>query len=143
VRLCEALIGGDSFRSTATAPQSRDFTHVDDAVEATLRAGVADRPAPVYNIGGGEEATLAEVIAILESLAGRRVLLERRDAQDGDVRRTGADTSLARSSLGWRPGVSLRAGLRSELDWVHARQPLRRRRTPVRSVAEAGVAVGA
>jgi nucleoside-diphosphate-sugar epimerase len=142
-RLCEALIRGDSFPLYGDGSQSRDFTHVDDAVEATLRAGVADRPAPVYNIGGGEEATLAEVIAILESLSGRRVLLERRDARDGDVRRTGADTSLARSSLGWRPAVSLRAGLRSELDWVRARELLRRRRTHVRSVVEAGVAVGA
>jgi nucleoside-diphosphate-sugar epimerase len=125
-RLCGALLAGDSFPLYGDGSQSRDFTHVDDAVEATLRAGVADRPAPVCNIGGGEEATLAEVISTLEFLAGRRVLLDRRGAQDGDVRRTGADTSLARGSLGWRPTVRLRDGLSGELDWVRARESLSR-----------------
>jgi UDP-glucuronate 4-epimerase len=128
-RLCEALIDGAPFPLYGDGSQSRDFTHVDDAVEATLRAGVADRPAPVYNIGGGEEATLAEAISILESLAGRRVLLDRREAQHGDVRRTGADTTRARSSLGWRPAVSLRDGLRTELDWTAQRLDRARERS--------------
>ena len=93
-----------------------------DAVEATLLAGIAAAPEPIYNVGGGEEATLAAVIAELESLAGRRVVLQRRDAQPGDVRRTGADTSRARRTLGWRPSTSLREGPRSELEWVDARR---------------------
>jgi nucleoside-diphosphate-sugar epimerase len=142
-RLCEALLGGDSFPIYGDGSQSRDFTHVDDAVEATLRAGDAARPAPVYNIGGGEEATLAEVISMLEFLAGRRLLLDRRGAQDGDVRRTGADTSLARSSLGWRPTVRLRDGLRSELDWVRARESLSRGTRPSATCGARRVAASA
>jgi nucleoside-diphosphate-sugar epimerase len=95
---------------------------VSDAVEATLLAGIAAAPAPIYNVGGGEEAALAAVIGELESVPGRRVILERRDPQPGDVRRTGADTSRARRTLGWRPTTSLREGLRSELEWVTARR---------------------
>jgi UDP-glucuronate 4-epimerase len=121
-RLCEALLAGTPFPLYGDGSQSRDFTHVSDAVDATLLAGVAARPATIYNVGGGEEATLAGVIAELESLAGRRVVLERQDAQAGDVRRTGADTSLARRTLGWRPTTSLRDGVRSELDWVVTRR---------------------
>jgi nucleoside-diphosphate-sugar epimerase len=56
------------------------------------------------------------VIALLESLAGTSVVLERRESQPGDVRRTGADTSLARATLGWRPASRLRDGLRNELE---------------------------
>jgi UDP-glucuronate 4-epimerase len=120
-RLCDALLAGTSFPLYGDGSQSRDFTHVDDAVEATLRAADADRPHPLYNVGGGEEATLATVIGELEWLAGRGVTVDHRRAQAGDVRRTGADTSLARDSLGWLPRTALRQGLRSELQWVAAR----------------------
>lgn len=119
-RLCEALLAGRSFPLYGDGSQSRDFTHVTDAVDATYRAGLACDPEPLYNVGGGHEATLAEVIAELETLAEQPTRLERHDVQAGDVRRTSADTSLARRSLGWCPEVGLRDGLRSELDWVRA-----------------------
>jgi len=54
-------------------------------------------------------------------MTGRGVALHRREAQDGDVRRTGAHTRRARETLGWHPQVSLRDGLRSELEWVAGR----------------------
>jgi nucleoside-diphosphate-sugar epimerase len=55
---------------------------------------------------------------MLEALAGARIAIERRPAQAGDVQRTGADTALARSTIGWAPRVSLRHGLRRQLDWM-------------------------
>jgi len=121
-RLCEALVEGTAFPLYGDGSQSRDFTYVGDAVEATLRAAIAPRPAAIYNVGGGEEATLERAIAMLEAVAGRRVVLDRRAAQPGDVRRTGADTTLARGALGWRPETNLRDGLRRELDWVWSRR---------------------
>jgi UDP-glucuronate 4-epimerase len=123
-RLCEALLDGTPFPLYGDGLQSRDFTYVADAVDATLRAGLAGRPAPVYNVGGGEEATLAAVIRELESLTGRSVVLDRRAEQPGDVRRTGADTSLARRTLAWRPATGLAPGVRRELEWVAARRVL-------------------
>jgi UDP-glucuronate 4-epimerase len=121
-KLCEALLGGTRFPLQGDGRQSRDFTHVDDAVDATLRAALAQAPAAIYNVGGGHEATLAQVIALLEELSGETALLDRRPAQAGDVRRTAADTRRAAADLGWRPRVDLREGLRSELDWVAARR---------------------
>jgi UDP-glucuronate 4-epimerase len=120
-RLCDALLAGKAFPLYGDGSQSRDFTYVADAVDATVRAAHTARPRSVCNVGGGEEATLAEVIALLESLAGTSVVLDRRESQPGDVRRTGADTSLARATLGWRPATRLRDGLRSELEWAAAR----------------------
>lgn len=117
-KLCEALLDGASFPLYGDGAQSRDFTHVADAVEATYRAACATDPAPIYNVGGGHEATMAEVIAMLEKLSGRGVVLERHAAQRGDVRRTNASIELARADLGWAPEVGLRAGLASELAWV-------------------------
>jgi nucleoside-diphosphate-sugar epimerase len=121
-RLCEAATGGPRFTLRGDGSQVRDFTHVDDAVDATVRALTAPRPQPVLNIGGGEEASMSEVIRQLGKLSGRPVPVERQAVQIGDVRRTAGDTGKARESLGWRPRVSLRDGLRTELDWVRERR---------------------
>jgi nucleoside-diphosphate-sugar epimerase len=121
-KLCEALLDGASFPMFGDGSQSRDFTHVADAVDATFRAGLAADPAPIYNVGGGHEATLAEVVELLEDLSGETALLDRHPDRVGDVRRTSADTTGARTDLGWQPSVGLREGLRSQLDWVRARR---------------------
>ena len=120
-RICEALESGATFQLFGDGSQSRDFTFVADAVDATVRAGSADVSAEVYNVGGGEEATMTQVIGTLEQLAGRRLDLDRRPAQRGDVRRTSADVSLARRNLGWAPTVHLEQGLAAQLDWVRSR----------------------
>jgi nucleoside-diphosphate-sugar epimerase len=121
-RLCEALLDGTPFPLYGDGRQSRDLTHVADAVDATWRAARAADPGAIYNVGGGHEATLAEVIAMLEELSGRTAILDRRPPQRGDVRRTSADTSPARADLGWVAHVALRDGLRSELESVRARR---------------------
>lgn len=119
-RLCEAALGGPHFRLNGDGSQSRDFTHVADAVDATLRAVVSVDPPMLLNVGGGEEATMREVIELLGDLAGAPISVERVAEQPGDVRRTGADTARLRAR-GWAPSVGLREGLRSEFEWVTAR----------------------
>jgi UDP-glucuronate 4-epimerase len=121
-KLCEALIDGASFPMFGDGSASRDFTHVADAVDATFRAGLAERVAPIYNVGGGHEATLAEIVCLLEELSGETAVIDQRPDRFGDVKRTCADTALAQRDLGWQPSVGLREGLRSELEWVRARR---------------------
>jgi UDP-glucuronate 4-epimerase len=121
-KLCEALIDGASFPLFGDGSASRDFTHVADAVDATFRAGLAERVAPIYNVGGGHEATMAEIVSLLEELSGETAVIDQRPDRFGDVKRTCADTALAQRDLGWQPSVGLRAGLRSELEWVRARR---------------------
>jgi UDP-glucuronate 4-epimerase len=124
-RICEALVQRRPFTINGDGFQSRDFTYVTDAVDATLRAALVADPAPVYNVGGGEEATLLRVIAVLETAMGTPLELQRIGAQRGDVRRTAANVSLARRSLGWRPRVGLEDGLERQLDWVRDRHERR------------------
>jgi UDP-glucuronate 4-epimerase len=121
-RICERLMDGGTFPMFGDGSQSRDFTHVSDAVEGTYLAGVAAEPDAIYNIGGGQEATLSEVIQTLEELAGTTLELDRQGVQTGDVKRTSADTTRARATLGWNPTVGLRAGLASEFAWVKGRR---------------------
>jgi UDP-glucuronate 4-epimerase len=117
-RLCEAVLAGTPFPVYGDGLQSRDFTYVTDACDATVRAALTLDPAPIYNVGGGAEVTLDEVMSTVERLAGRELVRVHRPAQGGDVRRTAADTTAARRDLAWRPRVGLVDGLAGELAWV-------------------------
>ena len=70
-RIVGALAEGRPFTLYGDGEQSRSFTYVGDVVEATIRAMEGAAPGSVYNVGGGEEATLNETIALLERVAGR------------------------------------------------------------------------
>lgn len=139
-RLCEAALDGAVFEVFGDGRQSRDFTHVADVVEATVAAGLARVGPPVLNVGGGHEATLDEVIGLLGELAGAPLRVERVGEQAGDVRRTSAETSLAREALAWEPRVGLREGLADELRWVRAQRAGRARRTQRAQVGMTGSA---
>lgn len=124
-RLCEAAVTGAPFTLHGDGEQSRDFTYVLDAVDATVRAGVTDDVPRIVNVGGGQEATMNEVIATIEELAGAPLPVRRSGDQRGDVRRTAADTAVARRRLGWTPATDLVTGLREELSWVRRRHGVR------------------
>jgi UDP-glucuronate 4-epimerase len=120
-RLCEAVVGGPAFTLNGDGMQSRDFTYVGDAVDATLRAGVVLDVPLVLNVGGGQEATMLEVISTIEDIAGKSLDVKTAGDGKGDVRRTAADTRVARHALGWAPTTTLVEGLANQLAWVRAR----------------------
>jgi len=118
-------LSGASFPIYGDSLQSRDFTYVEETVDATVRAATAPEPPPILNIGGHEAATLLEIADLVAELSGRRIKLDRRPAQNGDVRRTGADPTLARASPGWRAETPLRDGLAATVDWAIGLEPAR------------------
>jgi UDP-N-acetylglucosamine/UDP-N-acetyl-alpha-D-glucosaminouronate 4-epimerase len=98
--------------------QTRDFTFVADAVEATRLAGLRGVPGRVYNIGGGSRVSVNQVCEILERIVGKRLDVRREPAQKGDMRDTFADTALAQEDLGFKPVVTLEQGLEAEYRWL-------------------------
>jgi UDP-glucose 4-epimerase len=98
--------------------QTRDYTFVTDAVEATATAGEKGVSGRVYNIGGGSRVSVSQVLGMIGRIAGRELNLVRSDAQKGDMRHTYADTSLARADLGFAPKVDLEEGLTAEYKWL-------------------------
>jgi len=114
-RIISALREGNPFVVYGTGEQSRDFTYVGDAVAATIAAMDGCPTAIVYNVGGGSETTLNGAIELCERLAGERLKVITEGAARGDVGRTGADTTLIRSELGWAPRTSLTEGLAAQL----------------------------
>ena len=121
--MLEALAAGTPFRLFGDGSVSRSFTYVADAVAGTIAAMTRGRAGEIYNVGGGEEATMSEAIAVAERVAGRELAIERHGAAVGDVRRTRADVAKAGAELGWAPTTGLDKGLLGQWRWVAARFP--------------------
>ena len=119
-RIALALLRGEPFTINGDGRQSRDFTYVSDAVTATIATMENASCAGVYNVGGGEEKSLNEVISIFEKSAGQRLSVRRQQSAEGDVRRTGAETSKLSDATGWAPIVRIADGIQKQLDWARA-----------------------
>jgi UDP-glucuronate 4-epimerase len=120
-RIVEALATAGPFNLYGDGGHSRSFTYVGDAVAATIAAMEGAPAGSIYNVGGGEEATMREAIAQLERIAERRLDLRQCPPAAGDVRRTAADVSRIRRDLGWEPRVGLEEGLQAQWAWASAR----------------------
>ncbi|WP_319453717.1 MULTISPECIES: NAD-dependent epimerase/dehydratase family protein [unclassified Mycobacterium] len=118
-RFAKAALRGDEITVYGSGEQIRDFTFVDDVVEANLRAATRDVfPGTVLNVAGGSHTSVNEVLQVFEELAGSKLSVTRVEAIAGDVQRTGGDTAAIRSVLGWQPTVSLREGIARQFDWA-------------------------
>jgi UDP-glucose 4-epimerase len=98
--------------------QSRDFTYVDNVVDATLKACTASQAAgKAINVGVGRSYTLNQTIALLNAIFGRQVVPKYDPPRKGDVLHSLADISLARQVLGYEPQVSFEEGLKRTVAW--------------------------
>jgi UDP-glucose 4-epimerase len=98
--------------------QSRDFTYIENVVDATLRACEAHGAAGlVFNGGTGGRITLNEVTNVLRKITGREIRTEYRDPRAGDIRHSQADITLARKVLGYAPLVHFKEGLQRTWRW--------------------------
>jgi nucleoside-diphosphate-sugar epimerase len=117
-RVVSCLVEGRPFELYGDGTQSRSFTFVDDAVEATIAAMERGPAGSTYNVGGGEEVSLLEAIEALGRIAGRKLELVRLPWREGDARRTAADISRIRSDLDWEPRTPFLEGLEAQWRWV-------------------------
>jgi len=117
-RMVGALARGVPFELYGDGLQSRAFTFVADAVQATIDAMERGSTGTVYNVGGGMEATMREAIAALEDVSGRTLGLLERPAARGDMRRTAPDTTRIERELDWRATTPLEEGLQAQWQWA-------------------------
>jgi UDP-glucuronate 4-epimerase len=110
-----ALFGDGSSR--------RDYTFIADIVAGTVAA--VERVAPggydIVNLGGSQTISLAELVALIEGVVGKRATIERKPDQPGDVPITFADVTRARALLGYAPTTPPAAGIARYWDWLRTR----------------------
>ncbi len=120
-KMVSCLVEGRPFELHGDGEQSRSFTYVDDAVDATIAAMERGASGATYNVGGGEEVSMLEAIEVLGRVSGRRLELASAPRRLGDARRTAADTTRIRAELGWAASTSFEEGLGAQWRWAAAR----------------------
>ena len=100
--------------------QTRDFTYVEDVVNANLLALENDLPkGEVFNIAAGDQISINRLASIILSMLGRDDLKpEHLDHRPGDIRRSYADVTKAREVLGYAPEHTIEDGVRRVVDWA-------------------------
>lgn len=119
-RFVAALRAGTSPEVHGDGLQSRDFAFVDDVVDANLAAATAPAEAcsgRAYNIAGGREKSLLDLLAVLNNILGTDITPEHVAPRPGDVRHSSADLTAAAADLGYRPSTDFVDGLRRTVGW--------------------------
>ncbi|HVV95107.1 MAG TPA: NAD-dependent epimerase/dehydratase family protein [Hyphomicrobiales bacterium] len=138
-KFVDAIVRGQPIEIYGEGRMQRDFTFVDDLVEAIVRLtgcipetgrpisapGVADTLSPaapwrVVNIGGGRPVGLLPFIAAIERCLGKAAIRTLLPMQPGDVPATGADPALLEALTGYRPSTPVAEGVRRFVDWYMA-----------------------
>ena len=131
----EAILQGRPIKLFNNGQMRRDFTDIDDAVEAVVRlvhrpatpnaAWSDDAPDPassrapwqVYNIGNSQPVEVTEVVRLIEEAVGKPAVRELLPMQPGDVPQTCADASSLERAVGFRPSTPIGEGVRRFVDW--------------------------
>lgn len=112
------LLRGESPPIYGDGRQSRDFTYVDNVVEATILASrAAGVSGETLNVALGEEHTVLDLLSQLNAIMGRSIPPTFKPPRPGDAKRTLADSSKAMRLLGWQGSVSFTEGLRRTVAW--------------------------
>lgn len=100
--------------------QTRDFTYVENAVQANIRAFFADHTEAtnqIYNVAVGERLSINDIYSMIAGIAGSNVKAIHRESRAGDIRDSLADISKAERLLGYQPTVKAQEGLRRTFEW--------------------------
>jgi nucleoside-diphosphate-sugar epimerase len=98
--------------------QTRDFTYIDDIIEACIASLDRGKIGEIYNIGGGNRVKLEEVFPLLEKICQNKIEIKNVEKQKGDVRHTFAHIEKARKDLNYSPQIPLPEGLTKEWIWI-------------------------
>lgn len=111
-------LAGEPVDVYGNGSQTRDFTYVDDIINANLLAARYQGTETVFNIGGGSRVSLNVVLDLLNERLNGKLNVRYSDPVRGDVTHTFADIDAARRELGYAPTVGIGDGLPHEVEWV-------------------------
>jgi UDP-glucuronate 4-epimerase len=120
----DAVLRGKAIPVFGQGKLRRDFTYIDDIVEALVRIVEApfqapDKKAPhrIYNLGNSHPESVMDLIAAIEAATGRKADIVQSEGPPGDVRETYADISRAARDFGFAPKVALEEGIARFVSW--------------------------
>jgi len=99
--------------------QTRDFTYIDDVINANVAALERAKIGEIYNIGGGHRKKLEDIFPLLEEICQVKIKIKKTEKQKGDVTHTLALIDKAKKDLNYAPQTPLLDGLKEEWVWLH------------------------
>ena len=117
-KFMKKILDGGTIEIFGDGEQTRDFTYVEDVISAFIAACVKGTDGKIYNIGGGHNISLNNLIKKLENITGMEVKRRHIPEQQGEMKHTYADYSSAQSDLGYSPSYDLDKGLKNEWEWI-------------------------
>lgn len=122
-KFTRAIAAGAPITLFGDGSSRRDYTFIDDIVAGTVAA--IERVAPgayeIFNLGGTQTISLAELVGLIEGIVGKRAVIERQPDQPGDVPITFANIDRARAALGYAPTTRPDAGIARYWEWLQRR----------------------
>jgi UDP-glucuronate 4-epimerase len=116
-KFVKALFNDEVITLYGDGTTSRDYTHIDDIVSGISAAIERVKGFEIFNLGSSKPISLTGLVRLLEKSAGRQANLKYLPMQAGDVERTFADISKARTLLGFNPEIGLETGINNYLNW--------------------------
>lgn len=116
-KFIDLLIEGERPVIFGDGAQSRDFVHVDDVVQANIKAAKSGCTGEILNIASGTRTTINELVDYLNEILERDIEPQHTDPRPGDIRHSTADISNARDKIGYIPTISIEDGLRQTVAW--------------------------
>jgi UDP-glucuronate 4-epimerase len=117
-RFTKAILKDEPIAMYGDGSTSRDYTYVNDTVQGILAAMDYNKSGfEIINLGNNYTVSLKELIAGIEDVVGKKATIKQLPEQPGDVPRTFADISKAKSLLNYQPKTELKTGLKNFYDW--------------------------
>ncbi|HEV8678167.1 MAG TPA: NAD-dependent epimerase/dehydratase family protein [Stellaceae bacterium] len=125
-KFTRAILAGEPIPVFNEGHLVRDFTYIDDVVEAVVRVmaippaggeGESAAPYRIFNIGNSRPVELIHYIRTLEACLGRKARLELLPMQPGDMQATAADVSRLEAATGYRPTTTVEQGVARYVEW--------------------------
>jgi UDP-glucose 4-epimerase len=114
------MLEGDSPIIYGDGGQSRDFTYVDNAIQANILAAESDVTGEVFNIACGNRFTISELVSTLNELLHTDIEPRYAEPRPGDIRHSYADITKANQYLGYEPGISFKEGLTRTIEYFQS-----------------------
>ncbi|HVO58099.1 MAG TPA: SDR family oxidoreductase [Dongiaceae bacterium] len=117
-KFCSAFLDATEPVVFGDGEQTRDFTYIENVVQANLLACTAEGASGrAINVGTGARISLNQTLGLLREISGKNLEAKYEPARDGDIRDSQADVTLAREILGYEPTVDFAEGLRRTFAW--------------------------
>lgn len=120
-KFTRAMLNNEPITLFGDGSSSRDYTYISDIVHGIEKAMDNLKGFDIFNLGESDAISLSKLVSLLEKGIGKNADISYLPVQDGDVFRTFADITRAKSMLGYNPVVNIEEGIRNYVRWVKAR----------------------